>query len=420
MAMSLLQAHAAVADPHSDRAYTDHRALPDASLTDSLYTGSTPDVSTAQTTTPQAGFVKYAPAGVTLAGSDTTGPFTYAGAGDFQIGTVFPDTSYVLPLSKYPNTYASGQSAWSLEFGTDAQVFQLRMKYISTATMYRLSIDGRKVTDLMQSSNGITAGSGHLITFDLGSAAPRQIRFDFSTFPFGGVYVPPTSQIWGVPLRGRRAGVLGDSISDGSSGNTGGGAGTWVDRYARLMGYCDVWRQSRGGTGYITSGSFAVFQDRVAGDVAPWDFDELIIWGGFNDSTGSLSEIASAAALLYESVQSALPALDVIVVGCWSPGGTPSSGQANTNTTLRGAAQSAGLPFIDVQSGEVVDGSGTVIASQGKWITGTGDTGSPAGDGNADIYIGSDGIHPNDAGHVYLSRRMYAARTVLAAVLKGG
>lgn len=414
--LTLLQAHAMLADPHGDRAYTDARSVPDAGLMDSLYAGSTPSVSTAQTTTPQSGFIKYAPPGVALAGSDVTGPYAYAGAGNFQIGTVTPDQSYVLPLSRYPNTYASGQSTWSVEFGTDAQVFQVRMKYISTATRYRLSIDGRKVTDLMQPSNGITPGSGHLITFDLGSAAPRHIRFDFTTFPFGGVYVPPTAQIWRVPLRGRRAAVLGDSISDGSSANTGGSAGTWVDRYARLMDYHDMWRQGRGGTGYITPGSFAVFQARVVGDVVPWAFDELIIWGGFNDSAGSQSEIGAAAGLLYETVQSALPRCEVIVVGCWSPTGTPSTGQANTNTTLRAAALAAGLPFIDVQSGEVVDAGGAVVASQGKWITGTGNAGSPAGNGNADVYISSDGIHPNDAGHVYVSRRMHAARVALFTV----
>lgn len=416
----MLQAHTELADPHGDRAYTQYQALPDAALADSLYTGAGVLVSTEQTTTPQSGFVKYAPTGVALSGSDVTGAFTYAGAGNFQIGTVFPDTSYVLPLSRYPNTYASGQSVWSLEFGTDAQVFQVRMKYISAATMFRLSIDGRKTADLMQSSGGITPGSGHLITFDLGSALPRHIRFDFATFPFGGVYVPATRQVWGVPLRRLRAAVLGDSISDGSSGNTGSGGGTWVDRYARLMGYHDMWRQSRGGTGYITAGSFAVFQDRVAGDVTPWAFDELIIWGGFNDATGSQSAIGSAADLLYESVQSAMRDGEVIVVGCWSPTGTPSTGQADTNTTLRAAALSAGLPFIDVQSGDVVDSTGNVIAAQGKWITGSGNTGSPTGDGNADIYISADGVHPNDAGHLYLSRRMHAARTALAAVPEGG
>ncbi|MFD1277441.1 hypothetical protein ACFQ51_52760 [Streptomyces kaempferi] len=142
------------------------------------------------------------PGRVTLAGTDVTGPFSFLGAGGFQIGAGAPDTSYTLPTSKYPNTYASGQSVWSVEFGTDAAIFQVRMKYISTATMYRLSVDGRKVTDLMQSSGGTTAYSGHLITIDLGSAAPRRIRMDFTTFPFGGVYLPPTATMWQVPAQG--------------------------------------------------------------------------------------------------------------------------------------------------------------------------------------------------------------------------
>jgi hypothetical protein len=407
------QAYALLPDPRGDRAYADTRSLPDPETADSLYAGTAPLISTAQTTTPQAGFIKYAPPLVTLAGTDVRGDFTFAGAGDFEIGTVSPDTNYALPTSKYPNTYASGQGTWSVEFGTDAQVFQVRFKHISASTQYRLSIDGRKVSDLTVSAGGITPGSGHLITFDLGSAVPRRIRFDFATFPFGGVYIPATRRILGVPLSGRLAAVLGDSISDGSSANTGAGTGTWVDRYARLMGYTDMWRQGRGGTGYITPGSFATFQTRVALDVAPWDFQELIIAGGFNDSAGDQAAVATAAALLYDTIQVALPRCELIVVGCWAPSGSPGSGQVNTNATLRTVALSHELPFIDMQSGEVVDGSGAVIASQGQWITGTGNVGAPTGTGNADLYISSDGIHPNDSGHLYLSRRMYAARTAL-------
>lgn len=409
------QARSLLHDPDGDRAYTDGRTLPDAQLADSLYAGTAPAISTAQTTTPQSGFVKYAPPLVTLSGTDIRGAFTFAGAGDFEIGTVSPDTNYALPTSKYPNTYASGQGTWSVEFGTDAQTFQVRTKNITETNRYRLSIDGRKVTDLMQSANTTGSGAGNLITIDLGSATPRRIRFDFATFPFGGVYIPPTRRIWAVPLHGRRAAVLGDSISDGSSQNAGAGCGTWVDRYARLMGYPDMWRQGRGGTGYITPGSFATFQTRVAEDVAPWDFSELIIAGGFNDSAGSQSAIATAADLLYETVQVALPRCEIIVIGCWAPSGSPGSGQVNTNATLRAAALNAGLPFIDMQSGDVLNGDGDVVASQGSWITGTGNTGAPTGTGNADLYIGTDGIHPNDAGHVYLSRRVYAARLALMA-----
>jgi hypothetical protein len=413
--ISPLQAFALLSDPRRDRAYTDLFSVPDLAVADSLYAGTAPVISTAQTTTPQTGFIKYAPDPVVLTGTDIRGPFSYPGAGNFQVGTVSPDTNYALPTSKYPNTYASGQGTWSVEFDTDAQTFQVRTKNINGSNTYRLSIDGRKVTDLMQSANTTGSGAGNLVTFDLGSAVPRRIRFDFATFPFGGVYIPPTRRIWGVPVPGRRVGVLGDSISDGSTQNAGAGCGTWVDRYARLMGYPDIWRQGRGGTGYITAGSFATFQTRATLDILPWAFDDLIIWGGYNDSAGSQSEVAAAANLLYATIQSALRNCKMIVMGCWSPTGSPGTGQVNTNVTLRAAALNNGLPFIDVQSGEVRDTAGTVIASQGQWITGTGNTGAPTGTGNADLYIGPDGVHPNDAGHLYLSRRVYEARLALLA-----
>lgn len=375
------------------------RHLPDPVIADSLYTGAAPSISTAQTTTPQTGFIKYAPAGVALSGSDVTGPFTYAGAGNFAIGTVSPDTNYVLPLSKYPNTYASGQAVWSVEFGCDAQTIQVRMKYISTATMFRLSIDGRKVTDLMQSSGGTTAGSGHLITIDFGSAATRRIRLDFSTFPFGGVYIPPTATLWGVPLQGGRLMSFTDSLGDGSAQNTGAGCGTWVDRVGRLFGCTDVWRQGRGGTGYITAGSYATFADRVTNDVVAWTPDRLIIWGGYNDNTGSQSAIAAAAASLYSTIKAGLPNCQPYVIGCWSPTGSPGASITNTDTTIRTAASAAGFPFISPLTGACYDAAGNLAVTQGAWITAA----------NAAAYIGADAIHPNDAGHIYLSRRITSA-----------
>lgn len=389
------------------------RDLPDQSLADSLYTGAAPSISTAQTTTPTAGYLKYAPAGVALTGSDSTGPFQYAGAGAFAIGATSPDTNYVLPTSKYPNTYASGQSVWSIEFGTDAQVFQVRFKYISTATMYRLSIDGRKVSDLMQSSGGTTAGSGHMLTVDLGSAAPRRIRLDFVTMPFGGVYLPPGASMWQVPLRGGRLMLLGDSISDGAAGNAGAGGGTWFARAARLLGSTDAWEQGRGGTGYITPGAYAVFQDRIALDVIPYSPDRLIVWGGYNDNTGSQPAIGTAAASLYSALKAALPACQMYVLGCWAPTGSPAGSITNTDATLRTQAAAAGLPFISPVTGACYDVTGSLVATHGPWITGTGKVGATTGTGNADTWISSDGVHPTDTGHIGLARRITAAITAL-------
>lgn len=374
------------------------RYLPDMALADTAYTGSAPSISTAQTTTPTSGYIKYAPAGVTLSGTDVTGPFTYAGAGNLQIGSVSPDTNYVLPLSKYPNTYASGQAIWSVEFGTDAQIIQVRMKYISAATMFRLSIDGRKVTDLMQSSGGITPGSGHLISIDFGSAVPRRIRLDFSTFPFGGVYIPPTATLWGVPVVGDRLMVFGDSLSDGSAQNTGAGAGTWFARAARLLGSSDAWEQGRGGTGYITAGSYATLANRVAADVVAWVPNRLIVWAGYNDSSGSQGDIATAAASLFSTISTGLPSCEVYVIGCWSPSGSPAASLTNTDATLRTAAAAAGFNFISPITGSVYNTAGTLVTTQGAWITA------------ANVaYIGADSIHPTDAGHIYLSRRIVSS-----------
>lgn len=384
------------------------RDLPDPVDADSLYAGAAPSISTAQTTTPTAGYIKYAPTGVALSGSDVTGPFTYAGAGNFAIGAGAPDTNYVLPLSKYPNTYASGQSVWSLEFGTDSQFFQVRMKYISAATMYRLSIDGRKNTDLMQSSAGTTPGSGHLITFDLGSTGPRRIRLDFATFPFGGIYFPPTASVWRTPLEGGRLMTFTDSIGDGSSMNTGAGCGTWVDRLGRLFGATDVWRQGRGGTGYITAGSYNTFVNRAAADLIAWAPTRLVIFGGYNDNGGSQPSIAAAAASLYSAIRTGLPSCEVYVLGCWSPTGSPGASITNTDTTLRTAAAAAGYPFISPITGSCYDATGALVATHGPWITGTGREGATTGSGNADTYIGTDAVHPTDAGHIYLSRRIAA------------
>ncbi|MFE5673832.1 SGNH/GDSL hydrolase family protein [Streptomyces erythrochromogenes] len=375
------------------------RDLPDPAVADSLYSGTAPVISTAVGTTPTAGYVRHVPEPVTLAGGEVRGAFAFAGAGEFRAGVGTPDSQYVLPTSRYPNTYASGQAVWSVEFGTDAPIFQFRYKHISAVSHFRLTIDGRKVSDLTQPAGGTTAGSGHLITINLGSAAPRRIRLDCTTMPFGGVYIPPTATLWRVPLQGGRLAVLGDSISDGSAQNTGGGAGTWVQRAARLLGTTDVWEQGRGGTGYVIPGSWATFGSRAAVDIIAPAPDRLIIWGGYNDASSDQTAIRTAALTLYGQITSSLPACETVVLGCWAPTGTPANSLIATDETLRSAAATAGLPFVSPITGTAYNAAGQAVATHGPWITA----------GNAAAYVGADNVHPNDAGHLYLSRRIVAA-----------
>ncbi|NXY93520.1 SGNH/GDSL hydrolase family protein [Streptomyces sp. BR123] len=374
-------------------------------------------ISVAQTSTPVTGYVKYAPAGVALSGSDVTGPFSYLGAGGFQIGVGTPDSTYVLPTTRYPNTrgtLSSSQSIWSVEFGTDATAFQLRFNY-QTGGSYRISIDGRRMTDLMQSVGGTTPGSTHLMTVSLGPAQPRVIRLDFAVVPFGGVYLPPGATMWKPPTPSSRIMVLGDSIPGGSSMNSGGGAGTWFPRAARLLGYSDAWNEALGSTGYITAGSTATLGTRAPIDVIPNSPDVLIISAGYNDNAGSQPAISSAAASLYSAVKTGLPNARIYVIGCWSPSGSPASSITNTDTTLRTAAAAANLPFISPITGRIYDSTGALIATHGPWITGTGRVGATTGSGNADTYIGTDATHPTDVGHTYLASRVVAAIQELTA-----
>ncbi|MFD7997326.1 SGNH/GDSL hydrolase family protein [Streptomyces mexicanus] len=333
-----------------------------------------------------------------------TGPFLYLGAGSFTYGTGTPDSSYYLPLSRYPNTYASGQANWAVEFCTDASVFEIKFKYISSATKYRLSVDDQKITDLAQLTGATAAGSSHVLKVAFSTAAPRKIRFDFTTMPFGGLFLPPGATAWKPTPRGGRLGILGDSISDGSAQNAGAGIGTWTYRAARLLGCTDVWDQSRGGTGYITPGTFAVLGDRVANDITPYKFDRLIVWAGYNDNQGDQGAISSAATSLYAALKTACaPGADIYVIGCWDPTGTPAASVQATTATLKAAALAARLPFIDNLSGNVYDGLGNLVASQGPWMT----TQIKAN------YVGADGVHPTDAGHVYLARRVVDALKAL-------
>nr|WP_272921704.1 SGNH/GDSL hydrolase family protein [Streptomyces sp. SID1046] len=203
--------------------------------------------------------------------------------------------------------------------------------------------------------------------------------------------------------------VFGDSIPGGSNMSTGGGSGTWFPRAARALGYADAWNEALGSTGYITAGSTATLGTRAPIDVIPNSPDVLIISAGYNDNGGSQPAIQSAAASLYSAIQVGLPSCRTYVIGCWSPTGSPGASITNTDTTLRTAAAAAGLPFISPITGGVYNSAGTLIATHGPWITGTGRVGATTGTGNADTYIGTDAVHPTDAGHTYLAGRVVAA-----------
>jgi lysophospholipase L1-like esterase len=333
-----------------------------------------------------------------------TGPFNYTAQMGF--GASFPDTTLYQPVSRYPYSWGS-PPYWSTVFGTDAQVFEFLFKYVSASTLYRVSVDNRKLTDLMTSTGASAVGSRHVLKFDLGSSAPRKIRIDGYTMPFGGVFVGPNDSVWRVPFAGKRIMVTGDSLSAGSSFNTGAGAGTWFHRFCRILGYEDTWNTAIGGTGYIAdnSGSSVTMGARVT-DVTGYAPDRIICWAGYNDNGQPAASTDAAARAYFRQLASALDAYTVII-GCWSPTGSPAGSLVTTDETLRQAAADFKMPFISPITGKVYNADGLQVASLGAWITSA----------NASRFVNSsDNIHPTDAGHAYLARRIAEAYALLGNV----
>jgi len=357
---------------------------------DALYAGTAPVITNTQSATSTiASAQKWTPAPVVLAGADKYFPFTYLGAGDFVNGTGTPDSSYVLPLSRYPNTYASGQSGFGVEFMYSGQIFEVKYKYIGTSTFYRMYVNDRKVTDLMQSPPGPpSAGTSNVLKVDLGSVDVWKIRFEFSTMPFGGIFTGPNDSMYPT-LKSSRVAVLGDSLTDGSAQNTGASMGTWFKRFGRLMGLNDTWGEARGGTGYVTPGSFATFPARVNRDIVTYNPDMVIVWGGYNDVGSDVSSISAAQLVTLKAITSQLPLADVIVIGVWSPAASPGASRIAVNDVLRANALALDLPFIDPLDGNVYDRYSRVVHTAGPWIT----------TNNVSLFVGGDAIHPTDAGH---------------------
>lgn len=364
---------------------------------DTLYSPA-PTVSTAlgQTTTISGGAL--------VAPDDSR--FRYRGGSGFAYGSSFPDTLCYQPSSRYPGGWGN-PAVFGVRFLHTGTTFELLYKWLSAAGAgwLRITVDGQRLTDQMYDIPGTTGGSMHTTKVVFGSSATREILVEVQGVPFGGVYVGSGNTITQAPAFERRVIVQGDSTSAGSDGNTGSSAGTWVGRWARYAGtHVDVWNQAIGATGFTAPGTAVTIPDRLA-DVTSHAPNDVILWCGGNDGSTS---IVTEATTWINNVKSAVPGVRVIVVGTWSPTVSPSSARAARSSDLQSAALATGCPFISPISGNVYNAAGQLIATQTPWI-------ATSGDVTAYVYTG-DNVHPTDAGHEMIAKRMADAMAAIAEI----
>ena len=105
-----------------------------------------------------------------------------------------------------------------------------------------------------------------------------------------------------------------------------------------------------------------------------------MFFGSSNDSVASPSALASAARDTFAKTKAAAPAAKLLVIGPVALSPSPPPEIARIPGILRDEAQAVGAVFVD----PIAEG----------WLA-----------TNPEL-IGSDGVHPNDAGHQYLAERI--------------
>lgn len=261
-------------------------------------------------------------------------------------------------------------------------------------------------TDWVQTN--ATAFSSNYYAVKFATSKMRRIRiFSSGLTSFTGIMLASGCNLWAAPQRFRCA-VVGDSYiqgghTDSVEGNIQ-GAG-FGNQLAIQTGW-EVFTQGQGSTGYINNGGNTDGKDvygassRITAMQALAPLDLIIVYGSGNDSGYTGSAVATAVNSYWNSLATNFPGVPVVVFGVepGSPSGFTPSLLDSTNTVIKQQAA------INPNVSGFVDMRDTTTGVQ-PWVTGTGNTGAPAYDGNADNFICSDGVHPTREGYRNLVER---------------
>lgn len=184
--------------------------------------------------------------------------------------------------------------------------------------------------------------------------------------------------------------IIGDSYSSGSEEDSG-RESLWWNRLATELTF-RTQVLAVGGSGYVAvspedkaAGTFLNRANEVAKNARA-----VLVFGSRNDEPPSAqpSEVGQAASAVIAEVRRRAPGARIVMIGPPWTGDNPPNWLVSDRDAIRAEANQAGVEFLDPIAG--------------KWFWDT------------HGLIGSDGIHPNDAGHAYMADRMRSV--VLQAV----
>ncbi len=345
-----------------------------------------PPDGTSPTVTPGSNGGASAIVGSKLVAWDTP-VFSYSG--DMQVaGAIYPNSLFGSNQAvSYSATTFSGNYL-TIDFDTDADSLEVMLKGLVYNSRLRVVVDGRlaNATPVEYPNDG----GVYLTQVRFAGKALRHIRLLMNAPYFGGVRIGAGDAIARHTFSPRvRAMFLGDSLTEGPAGQA--ALTSFAPRAAELLGWNDAWLSGVGATGYLTAPAPKLtFRQRYAADVKPYAPEVLVIAGGINDLAFSDGAIKAEATLLFDQIQADLPNALVFVAG---PLASADRLRPGINLALKAAVGSR-INFYWVPNMDE------------RWITGTGNAGRPAGDGNADIVVSADTMHPTPAGIEFIATKL--------------
>lgn len=261
---------------------------------------------------------------------------------------------------------------YNIVISTDAP--KIDVKFRGTSGHWRVWVDG--VPQTMKTAP--TNGAFYHATITFPTRATRNVRFEADLSRFISMSVAKADVVGTAKPAATRAIVLGDSYTEGSGATAKFTA--FPSTLCRIEGWTDCWQSGSGGTGYLADGTIVdrvPYSGRLSNDVLKWRPDVVVVTGGRNDNgQASPVQVQAAATDLYRRIRAALPDARLIVTSPF-PASKAEATSASLNaigTAIHNAANSVGAQYVDVMG-------------PGSYIIGTSGL------------VGSDGVHPTQAGH---------------------
>jgi lysophospholipase L1-like esterase len=328
-----------------------------------------------------------------------TGPFNYSGG--------VPRTSGFGGVEMVAATYDTGSFRTNvtarLETVVDAIKVEFQFWCFQAAARFRVIVDGQYVS--LAETTPASVNNTSYVVLDFTAAGGRKIRrvaIESYQIIYGSVMtVGPTATMQKPGGVARKMCVISDSWGVGN-------ASTILNCFPQVLGdYLGIANVENNGvpaTGYLANngGANLTARQRIVPDVVPFAPDILLITMGFNDATSNttaLQALQNEVALTLQTIRQQPVLANIAIIVCPFGGNHSNVVSYPTEAAIQAGVTASGSPFTYFIP--------TVNGPNGAWMTGTGNTSAPAGNGNCDIYISSDGTHPNDAGHAYLASRLY-------------